>query len=584
MATNKPRRLVKHSTDVRLLSIALIFVGCWLFIGYQLYQVQVVDAAVYREAADRQLIRVEETAAVRGTIYDRQNRELAITSQSRSIYADPRQIKDPSGTASVLSELLDIDIHALRDKLYSDTTFQFIARQVDTDTAARVEALDLPGIHLLPEPRRVYPYGPLAAHVVGFVNVDSEGIEGIEAEYDDLLTGIPGRVLAERAARGQLIPQGRTEIEPAVAGADLVLAIDREIQFMAYRQCMETLEVAQAKRCIVVAMDPSTFDVLAMAVAPAFDPSGRTQDDIESGRLVNMAIRSVYEPGSTQKAVTVAAALNEGVVDWDTQYLVQDKFEVVADTCQDDGDQGFGCYRDFSPHEPMVMTVRDCVRLSSNVCMVKIGRDLGVDKLRSYLEAFGYGQLTGIDYPGEAGGAVNLPHGCPTCPASASIGYSLSVTALQMASVYSTIANGGVRLGPRLMIGWADGDGLRQTEVSAGTRVISEDTARTVRLLLKSVVDSGTGTSASVPGYTVAGKTGTTRRFDSDVGAYTTDYISSFVGMAPVDDPRLVIAVVVDSPRVGSTVAERTGGAVAAPAFSRVMEASLHQMGVRPDA
>ena len=584
MATNKPRRLVKHSTDVRLLSIALIFVGCWLFIGYQLYQVQVVDAAGYREAADRQLIRVEETAAVRGTIYDRQNRELAITSQSRSIYADPRQIEDPSGTASVLSELLDIDIHALRDKLYSDTTFQFIARQVDTDTSARVEALELPGIHLLPEPRRVYPYGPLAAHVVGFVNIDSEGIEGIEAEYDDLLTGIPGRVLAERAARGQLIPQGRTEIEPAVAGADLVLAIDREIQFMAYRQCMETLEVAQAKRCIVVAMDPSTFDVLAMAVAPAFDPSGRTQDDIESGRLVNMAIRSVYEPGSTQKAVTVAAALNEGVVDWDTQYLVQDKFEVVADTCQDDGDQEFGCYRDFSPHEPMVMTVRDCVRLSSNVCMVKIGRDLGVDKLRSYLEAFGYGQLTGIDYPGEAGGAVNLPHGCPTCPASASIGYSLSVTALQMASVYSTIANGGVRLGPRLMIGWADGDGLRQTEVSAGTRVISEDTARTVRLLLKSVVDSGTGAGASVPGYTVAGKTGTTRRFDSDVGAYTTDYISSFVGMAPVDDPRLVIAVVVDSPRVGSTVAERTGGAVAAPAFSRVMEASLHQMGVRPDA
>ena len=567
MATNKPRRLVKQSTDVRLLSIALIFAGCWVFVGYQLYQVQVVDAAVYREAADRQLIRVEETAAVRGTIFDRQNRELAITSQSRSIYADPRQIEDPSGTASVLSELLDVDIHALRDKLYSESTFQFIARQVDTDTAARV-----------------YPYGPLAAHVVGFVNIDSEGIEGIEAEYDDLLTGVPGRVLAERAARGQLIPQGRTEIEPAVAGADLVLAIDREIQFMAYRECVEALAVAQAKRCIAVAMDPETFEVLAMAVAPAFDPSARTPDDIESSRLINMAVRSVYEPGSTQKAVTVAAALNEGVVAWDTQYLVQDQFEVVENTCEGDGDRGFGCYRDFSPHEPMVMTVRDCVRLSSNVCLVKIGRDLGVDKLRSYLEAFGYGQVTGIDYPGEAGGAVNLPNGCPTCPASASIGYSLSVTALQMASVYSTIANGGFRLEPRLMIGWADGDGLRHTEPSPGTRVISEDTARTVRLLLKSVVDSGTGTNAAVSGYTVAGKTGTTRRFDSDVGAYTADYISSFVGMAPVDDPRLVIAVVVDSPQVGSTVAERTGGAVAAPAFSRIMEASLHQMGVRPDA
>lgn len=584
MATSKPRRLVKQSTDVRLLSIALVFVGCWLFIGYQLYQVQVVDAAGYQEAADRQLMRVEEMAAVRGTVFDRQNRELAITSQSRSIYADPRQIEDPSGTASLLSELLGIDIQALRDKLYSDTTFQFIARQVDTETAARVETLQLPGIHFLPEPKRVYPYGPLAAHVVGFVNTDSEGIEGIEAEYDELLTGIPGRVLAERAARGQLIPQGRTEIEPAVAGADLVLAIDREIQFMAYRECVETLVVAQAKRCIVVAMDPATFEVLAMAVAPAFDPAVRTRDDIESGRLVNVAVRSVYEPGSTQKAVTVAAALNEGVVDWDTQYLVQDEYEVVQDTCAGDGNQGFGCYRDFSPHEPMVMTVRDCVRLSSNVCMVKIGRDLGVEKLRSYLEAFGYGQITGIDYPGEAEGAVNLPHGCPTCPASASIGYSLSVTALQMASVYSTIANGGIRMGPRLMIGWADGDGLQQTEPSAGTRVITEDTARTVRLLLKSVVDSGTGTGAAVRGYTVAGKTGTTRRFDSDLGAYTTDYVSSFVGMAPVDDPRLVIVVVVDSPQVGSTVAERSGGAVAAPAFSKIMEASLHQMGVRPDA
>ncbi|MYF84010.1 MAG: penicillin-binding protein 2 [Acidimicrobiia bacterium] len=584
MATNKPRRLVKQSTDVRLLSIALIFVGCWVFIGYQLYQVQVVDAAVYREAADRQLIRVEETAAVRGTIFDRQNRELAITSQSRSIYADPRQIDDPAGTASVLSALLGIDIHTLRDKLYSDTTFQFLARQVDTDTAAQVEDLELPGIHLLPEPKRVYPYGPLAAHVVGFVNIDSEGIEGVEAEYDDLLTGIPGRVLAERAARGQLIPQGRTEIEPAVAGADLVLAIDREIQFMAYRECVETLAVAQAERCIAVAMDPATFEVLAMAVAPAFDPTTRTQDDIESGRLVNMAIRSVYEPGSTQKAVTVAAALNEGVVAWDTQYLVQDEFEVVEGTCDGDGEQEFGCYRDFSPHEPMVMTVRDCVRLSSNVCMVKIGRDLGVDNLRSYLDAFGYGQVTGIDYPGEAGGAVNLPHGCPTCPASASIGYSLSVTALQMASVYSTIANGGVRLGPRLMIGWADGDGLQETEPAPGTRVISEDTARTVRLLLKSVVDSGTGTNAAVPGYTVAGKTGTTRRFDFDVGAYTTDYVSSFVGMAPVDDPRLVRVVDVASPQVASTLAERTRRADAAPADSRIMEASLHQMGVRPDA
>ena len=577
-------RLVKRSTDVRLLTIALLFVGAWATIGYQLYRVQVVDAAEYTAAAEKQRVRVEETAAARGTIYDRQGRELAVSIESRSIYANPRQVVDPGSTALILSGLLGLDIDRLREKLISDATFVFVVRQVEADEAAEVEALDLAGIHFLAEPKRVYPSGSLAAHAVGFVNIDSKGIEGLEAQYDGLLTGTPGRVLAERAPGGQVIPHGRHEVQPAVPGADLIISIDREIQFMAHRACIDTLVRAEAERCTVVALDPDTFEIMAMVVVPSFDPSNRSDMDVSSGRLTNSAVRSVYEPGSTQKAVTVSAALEEGVVEWDTQYLVQDKIEVVDGACEEEEQEVFGCFSDFSPHEPNVMTVKDCVRFSSNVCTIKIGQDLGQEHLAGYLDAFGYGQATGIDFPGEAPGTVNLPHGCPTCPASASIGYSLSVSPLQMAAVYATIANGGVRMEPRLVTGIVDGNGAKHQPASPSKRVLSEDTARKVRLMLKSVVDGGTGTRAAVRGYTVGGKTGTTRKFDHDLGAYTDDYVASFVGMAPVEEPRLVIAVVVDAPRIGATVLDRTGGVVAAPLFAEVMEGSLHQMGVRPDA
>ena len=577
-------RLVRRSTDVRLLTIALLFVGAWATIIYQLYQVQVVDAAEYTAAADRQRVRVEETSAARGTIYDREGRELAVSIEARSIYANPRQVKDPGSTALALSEVFGLDVERLREKLQSDSTFVFIARQVEADEADEVEALRLAGIHFLTEPKRVYPSGSLAAHAVGFVNIDSKGIEGLEAQYDGVLTGAPGRILAERAPGGQVIPHGRIEVQPAVPGADLIVSIDREIQFMAHRACVDAILTTQAQRCTVVVLEPDTFEIMAMVVVPSFDPSHRSDLDVSSGRLINTAVRSLYEPGSTQKAVTVSAALEEGVVEWDTQYLVSDKIEVVDGACNDAEEEVFGCFTDFSPHPPEVLTVRDCVRFSSNVCTIKIGQELGKDHLGVYLDAFGYGSSTGIDFPGEARGTVNLPEGCPTCPASAAIGYSLSVSPLQMAVVYATIANGGVRKEPRLVTGIVNGSGVSQQSPGSSERVLSEDTARLVRLMLKSVVDSGTGTRAAVPGYTVGGKTGTTRKFDHEVGAYTDQYVASFVGMAPVEDPRLVIAVVVDTPRPGSSVVERTGGVVAAPLFSQVMEGSLHQMGVRPDA
>ncbi len=587
MARDRTRRPGRRSGDVRLLTIAILLAGGWATIGYQLFQIQMVDHREYAAAAERQRIRVEETAAARGTIFDRQGRELAVSIESRSIYANPRQIVDARSTALSLSQVLETNAVELREKLLADTTFVFVTRQVEVSVAEAVEALNLPGIHFLNEPKRVYPSGSLAAHTVGFVNIDSQGIEGLEAQYDDLLTGAPGRIVAERAAGGQVIPHGRFEVEPATPGSDLIVSLDREIQFIAHRACEEAVEATGASRCTLVVMDPSVFEVLAMAIVPSFDPSNRTEEDIANGTLTNSAVRSLFEPGSIQKAVTISAALEEQVVDWDTQYLVEDKIEIIDGACEDREQQDieiFGCYTDFTAHPPEVMSVKDCVRDSSNVCTIKVGRDLGKSNLENYLEAFGYGKSTGVEFPGEATGTVNLAAGCSTCPASAAIGYSLSVSPLQMATVYATIANGGVRMVPRLVRGVVTADGVTETPVEVPTRVISEDTARRVRLMLKSVVDSGTGVQAAVTGYTAGGKTGTSRKFDFDTGRYSDEYVASFVGMAPADNPRLVVAVVIDSPNSGQPVAARTGGAVAAPLFSRVMEGSLHQMGVEPDA
>ena len=564
--------------DFRLAILGLVFIAAWGAIGYRLFQVQVVHAAEYEAAGLAQRIDVQVLAARRGRIFDRQGRELAISIPATSVYAKPQQIIDPVTTATVLGAMLDVDIHELAAKLQSDSGFVFVARQLERAEADEVRALELPGIHFLEESKRVYPSGSIAAHVVGFVDIDSNGIEGLELEYDDLLVGVPGSATTEQDPGGHVIPYGQYQVDPAVQGVDLITTIDLEVQFAAEIACAEALIRTQATRCTIVVLDPKTFEVLALVVAPTFDPHDRSNVDPSTGVLSNVAVRSVYEPGSTQKLVTVAAALEEGVVQWDTQYLVPDQIEVVEDACDFDDDDIEGCFEDASHHPDELMTVKDCVRLSSNVCTIKIGEGLGERRLEEYLTAFGYGQATGVDFPGEADGNVNLPHGCPTCPASAAIGYSISVTPLQMAAVYATIANDGVWIQPRLVTDIIDGDGQRAHVEADSHRVVSEGTARTMCIMLQAVVEDGTGTLASVDGYAVGGKTGTTRKFDFSAGSYTEDVVVSFIGMAPIEDPQLVIAVVIDSPLEGVT-----GGAAAAPVFAEVMRKALHQMGVSPD-
>lgn len=579
MARNTGGRATLGSLDLRLILLGFLFLVGWAAIGFRLFQVQVVRADEYAEQARAQWVTTRELAADRGTIFDREGRELAVSIDATTIYANPQQVIDPATTATLLGGLLQTDIAGLESDLMGDGTFVFVARQVEWDLAENVRDLNLPGIHFVEEPKRVYPAGSLAAHVIGFVDIDGNGIEGLESQYEEQLAGEPGSVLFERGANGRvIIPFGEYEPEPAVPGADLITSIDREVQFAAEEACAAGVERTGAERCTIVVMDPSTFEVLALVVAPTFDPANRSGVDPEV--YSNAAVRSVYEPGSTQKVVTVAAALEEDVVEWDTKYLVPDQYELVDDACDDDDDDIRGCFSDVSEHPDQWMTVRECVTFSSNVCTIQIQQDLGADALSDYLIQFGYGSQTGLDFPGERGGVINLEAGCATCPASAAIGYSVSVTPLQMATVYATVANDGVWHTPRLVTGIVDGQGRRQDVEPAERQVISRATARALRLMLRSVVDEGTGTRAAVPNYSVGGKTGTTRRFDEAAGGYTDQVVASFIGMAPVDEPRLVVAVVLDAPDPEFA----SGGIAAAPIFAEVMERALQQMGVGPDA
>jgi cell division protein FtsI/penicillin-binding protein 2 len=573
----------RHSGRRRLIVVASIVVLSWAGVGFRLFQLQIVQAAELKQLGVDQRVKVETLAAERGTIYDRDGRELAITVEGRTIGADTNQIEDPSSTAHLLAITLGLDEEKALSTLKSGHRWVTIARQLDVDRAALVEDLDLPGIYAYPEAMRVYPEGTLAAQVLGFVDPDGNGLEGLEFRYNTQLTGVPGEVTFETDRNGNIIPQGLYELTPATPGSDLVTTIDRDIQYIAEQECQATLQRSEASRCTAVVLDPKTGEILAMASVPGFDPNNRstsTQDD-----WTNWGVLGAYEPGSTEKLITIAAALQEKVVSATSSFQVPDVIEVVDGACEgktnSSGVEINGCYHDAERHPTETLSVSDIVTRSSNVGTIKIGELLGMSRLTEYIHAFGLGEKTGADVPGESPGDLNLDPTCPTCLASASIGYAVAVTPLQMVAAYGAVANDGVWVQPHLVDELVDGSGISRPFTPETRQVISSSTAATMRALLRNVIESGegTGSGAQVNGYTAAGKTGTARKFVPEEGKYSDDYVVSFIGMAPAANPRVVIGVVVDSPKVGES-----GGRVAAPAFAAIAEDTLHHLGVPPDA
>ncbi|TMM25818.1 MAG: penicillin-binding protein 2 [Actinobacteria bacterium] len=502
--------------------------------------------------------------ATRGTIYDRGGLQLAIGEQATTVYADPRQVRDPRSEAAIAARLLRLDPTALYSALADRTRgFVYVERKADPARAALLERRHLPGLGFYPEERRFYPQGSLAAQVLGYAGVDNHGLAGLELSLDHDLAGRPGRERIVKDASGEVIDTVPSQTERD--GTDVYLTLDHVIQSNAQAILRQTVARWHAKSATAIVLDPRTGGVLAMVVAPGFDANNYPNTWRPLQR--NRAVTDTYEPGSTFKLVTVAGALSEGLVSPTTSFVLP--YEIhVADRI----------IHDAEPRGTETMTVAEILARSSNVGAITLAERLGQHRLAGWISRFGFGRNTGIDYPGESPGIV-LPekHWSGSTIGNVPIGQGIAVTPIQMASAYATIANRGVWVRPHLVDHIGDGSALKQPK----RRIVRRRVAVQLISMLKNVVLDGTGTLAAVPGYQVAGKTGTASKVDPD-GTYSDSrYVASFIGVVPASRPRLVILVSVDEPR-GAIF----GGVVAAPAFSQIARFDLQYLdgGITPDA
>ena len=498
---------------------------------------------------------------LRGSILDRKGRELAVSEDAVDVVATPYQVTDPERTAKQLAPILHVSqadvLKALAD---GSPGFAYLARKVDLSAAARIRKLNLPGITTVPDSRRIYPEGKLAAQVIGTVGTDGQGLSGLEAADDDLLGATNGEQRVVLDGLGKAIERNTTA--GASDGENIRLTIDAGIQARTEEVLADVAHTYHPENATAIVMNPQNAQVLAMANWPTLDPSNPGGADPQA--LQNTATGFTYEPGSTFKAFTVSGALMEHLVTPNTVFDLPVELQVADRTISDAEDRG-----------PISLTVAQILAQSSNVGAVKIGLELGADRFYKWVRRFGFGEPTGVSYPGEEQGIVPKPSEFSgSTMGNLPMGQGLSVTPMQMATAYSAIANGGILRTPQLVL---DEDGKRVRE-PRGHRVISGQTSSEVRTMLEGVLaPGGTASEVSVPGYTLAGKTGTAQVAEN--GTYSeTDYVASFVGFAPAQDPKLLVAVVVNKPR-----GDIYGGTVAAPAFGQIAKFALPYLHIPPD-
>jgi cell division protein FtsI (penicillin-binding protein 3) len=528
---------------------------------------QVRESGAYTALGVEQRLRTEQLGARRAEILDRMGSPLAITLDARDVYANPRLVTDPGGEAAHLAPILGLGRRTILGALTApDTTFAYVARGVDVDTAARVTALGLPGLGVLPSEKRYYPSGALAAQVVGVVNVDGVGITGLERQYDQSLAGTPGARTVELSAMGQEIAGGVQIDQEPQSGPNLELTIDRQMQFQAQRYLQQAVAANHAHGGTVIVMDPQTGDIYAMATYPTFDPNAFATAD--ESNLVNRAVTDTWEPGSVNKTITAAAALESGTVGPDQTFRVAATRTIEGYTIHD-----------AEPHGTEQMTLGDIIAHSSNVGISLVADRVGDGPLQQTFRSFGFGSPTGVGFPGEAAGLMPPPGPWSALTrATVSFGAGVAVSPLQMATVYSTIANGGIYVQPRLVRATVAADGSA-TPVAAGGRhrVLRPDTAHTLTEMLAYAVRDGTGYNAQIAGYQVAGKTGTAKKVDA-AGHYINRYVASFIGFLPASRPRVVVAAIIDEP---DTV---YGGVAAAPLFQHIARYAIQRLGIEPSA
>jgi cell division protein FtsI (penicillin-binding protein 3) len=533
----------------------------------KLVDVQVIHAGDLRSAALDQRQRTVALTADRGSIIDVDSDPLAVTVEARNITVDQLLIEDPAATAQALSSVLTIPIADIEARITGSRRFAYIAREVTPQTWNRIQALGLRGISSERTTNRVYPAGSVAANIVGFVGSDGVGLGGLEYRLEKDLKGVDGSVTYERGAEGSAIPTAVIDrIEP-IGGMTVRLTIDRDIQYQAQQAIADQVAASQAESGSIVVMDARTFEILAMATAPTFDANqpGAAAAADRGNRVVSDAT----EPGSTSKVMTLAAVIDSGQAEPDTVIKVPGTLERAGKV-----------FHDVEDHGTLMLTLSGVLAQSSNIGTILAAERIEPTTLYDYLTRFGVGGKTGLDFPGESAGFIPAPEDWTgTSMPTIAFGQGLSMTVLQVASVYATIANDGMRLAPRLVADRTRPDGTVVSPVAdRGVRVISAETAEKIRLMLETVVSKdGTGTEARIPGYRVGGKTGTAQYADPSCGCYNGEVVASFAGIAPIDRPGLVVAVSIVKPQIG-----RWGGELGGPVFKRVMTYALQARGVPP--
>lgn len=536
--------------------LLLLLVGFVALVARSLF-LQGVNNEFLQAKGESRYARVIDMPATRGRVVDRNGDVLAVSTPVKSIWAIPEDVDLKPAQARKLAELLDMDVRDLTRKLATEKDFVYLKRQIAPDVAQRVAAMSLPGIHEQKEYRRYYPGGDVMAHMLGFTGVDDKGQEGIELAFESQLAGKPGsrRVIKDR--RGQIVEDVES-IRAPQDGKDVQLALDAKIQYLAYASLREALETHKARAGGIVVLDAKTGEILALTNLPTYNPNNRIR--LSGAQLRNRALTDTYEPGSTMKPFTAAMALDKGKFRFDTQVQTAPGRMTI----------GSATISDAHPHG--VLTVAQVIQKSSNVGAAKLALSFPPEHMWQMFDDLGFGAPLKLGFPGEVGGRLRPARTWrPIEQATMSYGHGISVSLMQMAHAYLVFA----REGDLIPLSLTRVD----TPPLHGKTVFGAQTAREVRAMLELAVQpGGTAPKAQIQGYRVAGKTGTAHKLEG--GAYANKYVSSFVGLAPASDPRLIVAVMIDEPTGG----KHFGGDVAAPVFANVMAGSLRAMGIAPDA
>ncbi|NLM96301.1 MAG: stage V sporulation protein D [Halanaerobiaceae bacterium] len=546
----------------RIVILFFLFFLLIIALSIRLFFIQVVYSSEYQKRAFEQRTRELKVEPRRGIIYDRRGRELAISASSETVVAIPLEIESAVDTARKLASVLNMDYNTVYNRITRKASAVYVKRKVSEEEALAVKKLDLPGITFTEESKRFYPRNNLASHILGFAGIDSQGLEGLELSYDNYLKGKPGKIAIERDATGRYIPDGVKQYIAPEDGYNIYLTIDESIQYIAERELDKAMKEFQVSGGTVIIMDPRTGGILALANRPDYDLNNFADYPQKNWR--NRAISDGFEPGSTFKIITTAAALEEGVVNENDRFFDPGHIKVSGEI--------LNCWR-LGGHGSQTFT--EVVQNSCNPGFVQVGMRLGKESFYNYIRAFGFGEKTSIRLPGEASGILaNYDAIGPVELATLSFGHGITVTPIQLTTAVAALANKGMLMQPRLVEEIRDHDGnvVEKIEPVQARQVVSKETALRTLKLLEKVVSDGTGTSAAIEGYRIGGKTGTAKHYGAEV------YDSSFIGILPVDDPQLVILVVF----YDVTGPIYYGSQTAAPVFRNIAIDTLRYLGISP--